>query len=95
MKKRMTYWFVEPLDSFTNEQMAKFLASTNDLVESLKVKLADGTTRSVFQLPDYQSVSKFNSARDQFGFKYKIYRRQGLNGQLVLWPFNNKKQAKA
>jgi hypothetical protein len=86
-KKKITYWFVEPLDAFTNEAIAKFLAESSDVSTTIALKLKDGRVCSAFQLPNYSLVSKLYASKSKFGFKFRIYRRQGSYGQVVEWKF--------
>jgi hypothetical protein len=86
-KKKITYWFVEPLDAATNEAIAKFLAETSDVSASIDLKLKNGKSVSAFQLPNYKLVSKLYASKNKFGFKFKVYCRQGKYGQIVEWKF--------
>ncbi len=86
-KKRITYWFVEPLDAFTNEAIAKTLAETSDVSTHIDLKLNNGKRCSVFQLPNYSLVSKLYANKSNFGFRFRVYRRQGSYGQVVEWKF--------
>lgn len=79
-KKKITYWFVEPLDAFTNEAIARFLAETSDVSVSINLKLKNDKAISVFQLPDYRLVSKLYAGKNKFGFKFRVYRQQGKYG---------------
>lgn len=89
-KKVMTNWFVEPLDAFTNEVISKELAKTSDVVESVELKVSDGTVHSMFQVPSYRIVSQLNAGKKTFSLKYHVYSRVGKNAQIRIWNFNKK-----
>jgi len=90
MKKRKTYWFVEPLNSLTNEAIARELAKTSDISETIGLDVGDDSRHDVFQLPSYHLISLLYAGKVKFGFKFKIYRRQG-RGQAREWLFGEKK----
>lgn len=85
--KKITHWFVEPLDAFTNEAIAKFLADTSDVSTSIDIKLKGDKSCSAFQLPNYKLVSKLYASKNKFGFKFRVYRQQGRYGQVSEWKF--------
>lgn len=91
MKKRKTYWFVEPLNGATNEAIAKELAKTSDVSETINLKVGDGSKHDAFQLPDYHLITLLYSSKTKFGFKFRVYRRQG-GGKLAEWLFGEKKR---
>jgi hypothetical protein len=86
-KRPQTYWFAEPLNSLTNESIARELAKDSDVSEMLDLNIGDNRKRKVFQLPSYNLVSLLRAGRLQFGFKFNIYRRQGLYGKVSTWVF--------
>jgi hypothetical protein len=45
-KKRITYWFVEPLDAFTNEAIARALVESSDISTIIELKLKTGKSCS-------------------------------------------------
>ncbi|MDD2680488.1 MAG: hypothetical protein PHE20_00085 [Patescibacteria group bacterium] len=89
MKKKTvtTNWFVEPLNPFTNEVIAKELAKTADIVESVKLKINDGSVHAMYQVPSYHIISQLDAGKKQFSLKYKVYSRTGINAQIRIWNF--------
>lgn len=95
MKTRETQWFIET-DARSNEAVAKFLAGRCLEEENCQTQLIDidGVFHSVWQVPDYKTVSLLLSARRQFGFKFKIFNRQNSRGIIREWIFSDKKKKK-
>ncbi|MCF7860248.1 hypothetical protein K9M09_01355 [Patescibacteria group bacterium] len=85
--EKTTNWFVEPLDSFTNEVIAKELARTSDIVESVQLKINEGSLHSVFQVPAYSFIAKLKAGTTKFNLKFRVYCRIGKNAQVRLWRF--------
>jgi len=85
--KKMTNWFIEPLNAFTNEVIAKELAKTSDVVESVQLQINDGSVHSVFQVPAYSFIAKFKAGVKQFNLKFRVYCQSGKNAQTRLWKF--------
>ncbi len=92
MKK--TYWFVEPIGAHTNEIIAKRLLAVNQLDENFAITDSEGREISVFQIEKYSFVQELYDNRHKFSLRFKVYSRQGKNGQLKLWEFGEKKPAK-
>ncbi len=91
-KKVKTYWYVEPLNPATNNSVAAELAKTSDISEVVNLDIGDGVPRSAYLLPAYKMVTTLYASRGQFDFKFRIYRRQGLHGQVIEWTFGEKKK---
>ena len=85
--KKITSWFIEPLEAFSNEVMAKELAKTIDVGESEQLTVNDGSRHSVFQVPAYRFIAKFKAGVNQFNLKFRVYCRSGKNAQTRLWKF--------
>lgn len=85
--ERKTNWFVEPLDSPTNEALARLLASTGDVMEAVQLKVFKGGHCSAFQLPGYQIITKLKNGKTSFGFKFRAYYQQNPHGPLYEWKF--------
>ena len=96
LKKVKTYWYAEPLNPATNESIARELAKNSDVAEAINLDVGDGAPRSAYQLPDYRVVALLYASKKSFGFKFKIYRRQGTRGKIAEWKFGekSKKQVK-
>ncbi|MBN2885061.1 hypothetical protein JXE04_04030 [Patescibacteria group bacterium] len=85
--ERKTNWFIEPLNAFTNEVIAKELAKTADVTENVQLKISDGSFHSVFQVPAYSTIAKFKAGSAKFNLKFKVYCSSSKNAQVRLWKF--------
>lgn len=65
-------WFVEPLDSLTNETISRELTEENCLRGAL---CADGKKRNLWSC-DYSLISKLRRSR-KIGLKFNVFVRQG------------------
>ncbi len=90
MAKRKITWFVEPLDSDTNEKMAKHLLSIGSLVEQFGMKDKEGVNHLVYQVPDYSLITRFYEDKCKLNLKFKVYYRQNTYGPIKLWTFGEK-----
>jgi len=95
MRNKKTQWFVET-DARSNDAVARMLAKNclqhgNDQIELFD---NNGIPHSVWQLPDYKTVSLLLSAQKQFSFKMKIFNRQNPRGLIREWTFYKKKKFK-
>ncbi|PKM88709.1 hypothetical protein CVU83_01265 [Candidatus Falkowbacteria bacterium HGW-Falkowbacteria-2] len=86
-KKRSTYWFVKPLDPFTNESLANQLSKTIDVVETMELQVGDKVIKDLYLVPDYHTVSQLYSGSDRF--KFKVFCRQGSHGIVSEWKFGD------
>lgn len=89
-KKRKIEWFVEPLDSETNEKMAKYLSTLNALVEQCGMRDRENQEHLVYQVPDYSVITRFYKDERKFNLKFKVYYRQNGYGPIKLWLFGEK-----
>jgi hypothetical protein len=90
-KKISTDWFVEPLDSHTNEIIAKNLAAVNKVDENVDVIDASGESHSVFQVEDHSFVTRLYKDKRKFSLNFNVYYRQGKNSKLRPWRFEENK----
>lgn len=83
MEKKLT-WFIEPLDSHTNEIIARRLAELNEIADSTSQTALDnkGRDHSVYQVKEHKRVLEFDKSKSQFQLKFKIYTRIGIDAQL-------------
>ena len=92
MSTLKTFWFIEPLSAETNQSIAAELAKTADVCEAIDLPVGDGSEHHAFQLPSYHLVSMIYAAKDKFGLKFRVYRRQGKYGKIEEWHFGAKKK---
>lgn len=86
-KKRKIDWFVEPLNSDTNEKMARYLNDIGFLIEQFEMKDDNAKSHAVFQMPDYSIITRFYEDKKKFDLKFKVYYRQKNHGPIKLWKF--------
>lgn len=72
-------WFIEPLDSHTNQVIARRLAELNEIADSTNsVQMdVDGREHSVYQLSSHQRVTEVCKGRQEFQLKFKVYTKTG------------------
>jgi len=92
--KTQTQWFAFDLDANTNEWLAKQLAETTEVYDIVRrIKDYEGHNRQGYCI-SFDMVTLLKSSRGQFDFKFKIYKRQGRNGQIYPADFLDKKNKK-
>jgi hypothetical protein len=92
--KVQTRWFAFDLDANTNEWLAKQLAETTEVYDIVRrTKDHEGDDRQGYCI-SFDMVTLLKSSRGQFDFKFKIYKRQGRNGQIYPADFLDKKKKK-
>ena len=92
--KASTQWFAFDLDANTNEWLAKQLAQTTDVYEAMAdIKDHMGHVRRGYQI-SFDIVRLLKNSRSQFNFKFRIYKKQGLNGKIYPADFLDKKKKK-
>ena len=74
-------WFIEPLDSKTNEIIARRLAEVNEISDSTSQLTPDdkGIEHSVYQVKDHKRILEFCKSKNQFQLKFKVYTRSGID----------------
>ncbi len=86
-QKRNIFWFVEPLDSSTNEIMARYLSLLGHLAEKAGFNDKESTNHFVYEVPGYSVISRFLNDKKKFALKFRIYYRQRNHGPIHLWKF--------
>jgi hypothetical protein len=82
-------WFLEPLDSITNNALASELAETNFLREAI---CSDGEKRNLWQC-EYPLVNAFIRSRRIKNFKFNVFIKEG-GGGIRKWNLYPKKKPK-
>ncbi|NCD00832.1 hypothetical protein EOL94_01970 [bacterium] len=82
-----TYWFIEPLDDFTNISLARFLV--NHYMIDLNDLEINGKSVLTYRV-DHSVITKLKHSNSSF--KYNVYKRRGENGKLTLFSFDNLKK---
>lgn len=90
-KEIIFQWFVEPLDTESNQGIAFELAKDCEIninrLSDKKLKM-----HNLYQLRTYADVPIIKSAAKQFNWKLKIWRRKGPNAIIEEWIFPKKKK---
>lgn len=95
MKTRRTFWYVQPIGSYTNNSLARYLRENAKDLDDGEI-LVKGKSLLVYQV-DYSTISLLKKSQKDQGFEFKIYRRQGKNGQaqeIDLGAFKKRKSKK-
>ena len=90
----ITYWFVEPRNTFTNQVIASRLAQQNQAGEDRQavVMLDDrGKSPSVWQV-DYSFVAELLRSKRTVSLDFRVYNRRGDRGPIRCWKFGGKKK---
>jgi hypothetical protein len=93
-KTVVTEWFVEPCDSHTNEVIAKNLAALNQIDTHASLYDSDGFSHSVFQVEGHSFITRLYKDRHKFSLRFNVFSRQGRNGKLNPWKFEESKAKK-
>jgi hypothetical protein len=88
-----THWYIVDMDANTNEWVAKQLAKTQDVFECESLIDAKGKEHKGYGVV-WAIVELLRNSQGQFGFRFKIYRRQGRHGKLSEATFLNKTRKK-
>jgi len=83
-------WFVEPLDDFTNESIARALAEVSS-IDTLVNIIDDKSVGHNLYRVEHKFITQLR--KSQHAFNFRVYNRQGENGALRLWKFNKKKKS--
>ena len=86
-------WFIEPLNSETNESFAEYLNSKGEQIDLLS-NLFDNTgkTHSCYRIP-YHIVNHINKLKLEY-MKFKVYNRDKNSGPIRVWTLFGKKPDK-
>ena len=84
-------WYIEPLNAFTNEVLAKNQEFLSDEHLFNGVQCIDGKQHKMWGCQDYGFVNTFLRSRVSLGCVFKIW-HQGGNGQIRQWEFHVQKK---
>ncbi|MGE5425581.1 MAG: hypothetical protein ACM3PZ_00660 [Bacillota bacterium] len=89
---KSTIWYVQPLDAVTNEVIAKHLALTSDVSETISIEVDGKKIHDLYLLPGYSVLNRLYQFKASMGLKFKAYRQVGPKGRAKLWKFGEKKK---
>lgn len=89
MKERKFFWFIEPLDSYTNEVISRELPEENFMRE---IKISDGSFKNLWTCSS-SLLSNFNRSKVANNLKFRIYSKEG-EGKIRECTFLFKKKRK-
>lgn len=93
-KGRVYKWFIEPLNTHTNEIIARNQEFLSDEHVIDGVKCADGRFHRLWGCVNYDFVAKLYKSRTHLGAIFKIWHQEG-HGKIRLWGFPQKKPKRA
>lgn len=91
-KRRLTYWYIEPIGDYTNENIAQELAAVcaadadntlRDFPDNL------GKTHDLWNVP-HKFVTKLERSELTLHFRFKIFYRKEGEEIVREWPFKRK-----
>lgn len=89
----LVQWFLEPLNSFTNEVISRELLKNGALEENTIIKDSKGNEHSAYGVK-YTYVTKLkNSMGNLSNIKFRVFYKRGKNGQINEWQFVARKKA--
>lgn len=89
-KKRKTYWFVEPLDAWTNSVIYSEMSMSSGLENTNYTFLVDRNgwieEANVWEAP-HSFISKLYRSKKEMMLNFRVYNRIGSHGPARLWKF--------
>lgn len=83
-------WFVEPLDAYTNEVLAKNQEFLSEEAVFHDVNCEDGKTHRLWGCKGYSFVNNLRNSRRALRLRFKVWHQQG-HGQIREWVFPQRK----
>jgi hypothetical protein len=84
-KKNEYFWYVEPLDSYTNQAISRLVSDENF---QERVPNGGAVLENVWRCPR-KIVTNFEKSRRQLGLKFHVYVQRG-GGKIRQWIFGKK-----
>ncbi len=81
------YWYIEPLDAYTNEVIAKNLLALSQLDENVALFDQDGKEHSVFQVESHMFITRLYKDRFKLGLRFNVYQRRNSDSPIRIWKF--------
>lgn len=82
------FWFVEPLDEFTDKSLAHFLVE-NHMLDPNNFNL-HGKSVLVYRV-NHSVITKLKNSEFSTSFKYNVYKKVGNKGKLIAFSFKHLK----
>jgi hypothetical protein len=87
-KPETHFWFIEPKDVFTNELLGKNLPEEHMHEDML---CEDGVKRNLWECTHlFLGIFATFNTPSRVVAKYAVFHREGLNGKVREWTFENK-----
>jgi hypothetical protein len=95
MSKSDTQWFVEPLDYFTNEAIARVLAREGLVDEAEQVGVVDkyGKVHNLWRVPGGKIQLLHRAKKTESRFQFRFWLRNGQNGIINPADFIEKRRS--
>jgi hypothetical protein len=92
LEKQEYQWFVEPLDSHTNEVIARLLEQ--DMGADLTTITDEhGETKEAF-IVEHKHIQALENSKKQQNLRFRKYNRKGKDGKIREWKFTGKKKTR-
>jgi hypothetical protein len=90
-KKKITLWYLKPLNPFTNNVISQHLARTCSVEEEDDLIDNEGNRHDVYRV-EHSVISKVKNAKKSCSnIRFDVFYRNGNNGQLRKWKLCHKK----
>jgi hypothetical protein len=95
LKLITTQWFVEPVDKFTNDAIAEYLADQPNAGDAAIAGLedADGKRHDVWQVA-HSTITRLEASKSRAPLAFRVYLRHGPRGPIKPWRFPHRKRPK-
>jgi hypothetical protein len=95
LKLFITQWFVEPVDKYTNDAIAGYLADQPSAGDAAIAGLEDteGNRHDVWQVA-HSTITRLEASKNTMPLAFRVYFRHGPRGPIKLWKFPHRKRPK-
>ena len=82
-RHRMYTWYVEPLDSYTNQVVATRISEEN---AHDGIRCEDGISRNLWEC-SHSFIAELKRSQEDLGVRFKVFCREGKSGAVREWKF--------
>ncbi len=82
-KKKITQWFVEPRDDWSNELISRLIGFSQVEAESIGLGISDGSgqSRNIWQCT-WSQIDFLNRSQYRLQIKFRVHKRNGNTGPI-------------
>lgn len=82
-RHRLYTWYVEPLDSYTNQVVATRISEEN---AHDGIRCEDGISRYLWEC-SHSFIAELKRSQEDLGVRFKVFCREGKSGAVREWKF--------